>query len=186
MLPFALGGAAAFAAAGYWLYATSRASVEIAGYRSLEEDGAFSLREYPALAVARTTMRGPDDAFMRLFGFIDGGNARGAKIPMTAPVFIDGDHTMSFVLPGDVAKSGAPAPTGYDVELGTRAPVRVVVNRFPGAAKAADIERATAELRAWAAEGEIPVEGEPILAFYDAPFIPGFLRRNEVMLRVER
>jgi hypothetical protein len=40
------------------------------------------------------------------------------------------------------------------------------------------------ELRAWMRVRNLQPEGEPIIAYYDAPFIPGPLRRNEAMLRV--
>jgi hypothetical protein len=41
-----------------------------------------------------------------------------------------------------------------------------------------------AKLRAWIAAEGLQTFGEPIIAYYDAPIIPGFLRRNEAMLRI--
>jgi hypothetical protein len=70
-----------------------------------EKDGAFELRDYPALPVARALMRAQsdDDTFSRLFRFIAGRNVRKEKIAMTTPVFIDGpigaQTSMSFGMP---------------------------------------------------------------------------------------
>jgi hypothetical protein len=43
---------------------------------------------------------------------------------------------------------------------------------------------AVAKLRRWVASEGLQTLREPIIAYYDAPFIPGFLRRNEAMLRL--
>jgi hypothetical protein len=176
---------AALAAAGYYVYSTSRASVKISGYQVIEKDGAFEVRKYPAMRVVSTTLGSDNDAFMRLFRFISGANVRKEKIAMTAPVFMDGRHTMSFVLPEEVAASGAPLPTGDAVTLGERPAAKVIAVRYSGAGNAASEERELARLRAWAAERGIATEGETIVAYYDSPFVPGFLRRNEVLLRVK-
>ena len=78
--------------------ATSRAGYETARYKVIRTEGAFELREYPELKIA-TTLRDADNArFMRLFRYIDGGNAAKEKIAMTTPVFM-ADGKMAFVLP---------------------------------------------------------------------------------------
>lgn len=182
--PIALGTLSALGAAGYFLYSTSRASTEIAGYTVIRSDGPVEIRDYPRMQTARTSMRSQNDAFMRLFRFIAGGNSREEKIPMTAPVLIDGGHSMSFVLPEKLAIGSAPTPTGEGVSLGEMPPMRVIVLRYSGAAKPESRDRELARLRAWAAEEGITTEGEPIDAFYDSPMTPGFLRRNEVFLRM--
>lgn len=183
-IPFVAAGAAALAAAGYYLYSTSRASAENVGYRVLEQDDPFELREYPELVIASTSLRAEDDAFLRLFRFIDGGNSRQEKIPMTTPVLVDGGHTMSFVLPVAVARAGAPAPASGEVRLSTRPAERVAACRFSGRGDAGDIALHLDRLRAWIGKNGLTVRGEPITAFYDSPMVPGFLRRNEVLLRL--
>ena len=56
--------------------------------------------------------------------------------------------------------------------------------RFAGNGGAADLSTREAQLRAWlAAQGIVP-EGEAEFAFYDAPMVPGPLRRNEVLIPV--
>jgi hypothetical protein len=93
------------AAAGYFFWTASRFGAERIPYRVREKDGAFELRDYPALPVARALMRAQsdDDTFSRLFRFIAGRNVRKEKIAMTTPVFIDGpigaQTSMSFGMP---------------------------------------------------------------------------------------
>ena len=61
---------------------------------------------------------------------------------------------------------------------------RVAVYRFSGGTCAEHEREAVAKLRAWIMSEGLQSFGEPTIAYYDAPFIPGFLRRNEAMLRV--
>ena len=63
--------------------AAVRAGYESAPFRVARSDGKFELRDYPALVVAETPMRGADGSFMRLFHFISGENSAKEKISMT-------------------------------------------------------------------------------------------------------
>jgi len=46
------------------------------------------------------------------------------------------------------------------------------------------MQKRTAQLKAYAAENGLTIIGPPDYAFYDPPFMPGFMRRNEVHLRL--
>ena len=89
----------------------------------LRRDKPFELRSYPSLPVATTPIRGDnDEAFMRLFRFIDRGNET-AESAMTTPVFFDGQpgaqEKMSLVMP-QKAWTGVPAPSAATVTLEER------------------------------------------------------------------
>lgn len=88
---FALALVAAVAALGAGC-GLSRDNYETAEYESLQRDGRFELRRYPALVVASTPMSGDavndGDAFRTLFNYIAEGNADRQKIAMTTPVFM--------------------------------------------------------------------------------------------------
>ena len=105
---------------------------------------------------------------------------------MTTPVFVDreGDQErMSFVVPSEVERKGPPNPTVGGVTLEKRPAVKVAVYRFSGVSDK-ELERdAREKLTSWMAQRQMEPEGDPIYAYYDAPFVPGPLRRNEVMLR---
>ena len=184
-----IGLGVALTAVAWWIYKRSRFDAEPTPYIVLRRDKPFELRRYPSLPVATTPIRGDnDEAFMRLFRFIDRDNAMGEKIAMTTPVFFDGQpgaqNKMSFVMPEKTAWAGVPEPSTAAVTLDERPAQRVAVYRFSGATRTETEREAVAKLRTWLRSEGLQSFGEPIIAYYDAPFIPGFLRRNEAMLRI--
>ena len=180
------------AGAIFWLLRTSRAFTPSAPYKSVRVDGAVELRDYPALTLAVTPMSTEEDsaAFLRLFGFITGKNAKKEQIPMTTPVWIDpapGQQMMSFVMSEATVQKGVPAPsTTGDVRILQTEPARYAVVRFKGARNEMNQRSAIEKLQAWLKERRIAAESGPIFAYYDPPWTLGFLRRNEVMVRVPR
>jgi DNA gyrase inhibitor GyrI len=176
-------------AVAWWIFKRSRFDAEPTPYIMLRRDKPFELRSYPSLPVATTPIRGDnDEAFMRLFRFIDRGNETAEKIAMTTPVFFDGQpgaqKKMSLVMPQKAARTGVPAPSAATVTLEERPAQRVAVYSFSGGTCAERERESVARLRAWIISEGLQPFGEPTIAYYDAPFIPGFLRRNEAMLRV--
>ncbi|HBJ38903.1 MAG TPA: SOUL heme-binding protein [Planctomycetaceae bacterium] len=172
---------------------TARAGYESAEYEVIESDGAFEIRKYPDLMLVstRTEMdaQGRDGSFMRLFRYISGDNAANQKIAMTTPVFMEGageqpQISMGFVMPKEVAEAGIPEPKREGVTIQKRAGGRFAVVRFPGRLDTAVSKSQEEKLRKWmTAKG---FEGEAIAeaAGYDPPFTPGFLRRNEILIRL--
>ena len=172
-----------------WLFRNSRATVKSAPYRLVRKQGVFEIRDYPALILVTTPMQegGMNGSFGRLFRFITGHNAEARKIPMTTPVLIDHaptHSTMSFVMSGATRKSGVPAPTEPGVRLEEAKPTYYVAMRFGGLSDAKNEQRAVAKLRKWLDEHKIAARGAPVFAYYDPPWTPPFLRRNEVMVGV--
>lgn len=170
--------------------ATSRAGYESAPYTVAEKDGDVELRDYPQLTVARTAGTGQDadGAFMRLFRYIQGDNTGGAKIEMTTPVFMErGEKAteMSFVLPKTVATNGAPAPKAAEVKVLKRSAGRYAVLRFSGSRSQANEQEALGRLREWMKAKSVKETGTPVFAYFDPPWTPSPMRRNEVMLPVE-
>jgi DNA gyrase inhibitor GyrI len=169
----------------------SRSGYETAAYRVLADESPFQLREYSELVLATTAMAGwdleRDGSFMRLFRYISGDNAAAEEISMTTPVFLrrsDDSAKMSFVVPREVAERGAPAATSPEVEIETMSGGRFAAYRFSGVRDEQAYREARARLQAWVEERGWRTEGSPIVAGYDPPFVPGFLRRNEVIVRV--
>lgn len=162
------------------------AATEIAAYTVSARDGDFELRDYPALALVRTESGEGD--FMRLFRYISGGNKAGQKIAMTAPVLVghEGEKKgMSFVMPEKVAATGeVPAPEDPAVVKDSLPAGQFAVYRYSGGRSEANEQEALAKLRAWVGARRLEATGEPLFAYYDPPWIPPFLRRNEVMLRI--
>ncbi len=174
--------------------------------RTLEEG--VELRRYPGYVVAEVVLPGPplaagNQAFPILAGYIFGKNqgerryemtapvtlrAEPSTLPMTAPVTteaVPGGSRVQFVLPRGVRLADAPLPLDPRVQLREEpATVRAVI-RYSGFWSAANDGEHTDKLRAALARAGLQAQGEPVLARYNGPLTPWFLRRNEVWLKVE-
>ena len=164
------------------------AKYESPEYTIVRRDGEFEIRDYPALTVVSTPMqhRGADGSFMKLFRYISGRNEKVQKISMTTPVFMTGTEsgTMSFVVPKEVARKGAPTPSNPEVSLHEFTAARYAVYRFSGSGRSGPSEKAAAKLLAWAESQHLHTAGSALFAYYNPPWTPGFMRRNEVLIRI--
>ena len=161
----------------------SRAGYESAPYTVLSRDRGFEVRQYPVLQMAETASGGDD--FMRLFRYISKGNQSETKIAMTTPVFMSSTEgakrTMSFVLPEKMAE--LPEPKNPQVVLRRLEAGEFAVLRFRGKQQGPE-GVASQALRAWMAERKLASSGDPLFAYFDPPWTPGPMRRNEVMIRL--
>ncbi len=169
----------------------TRAGYESAPYRVVRSDGKFELRDYPALTVVETPMADPagnDGGFMRLFRFITGANEGKQKISMTTPVFMSvgaSNRTMAFVLPAKMATANVPKPADGALTVRELPAGRFAVLRFRGARSAENEAESLARLQAWQEREHLTALSGPVYGYFDPPWTPSFLRRNEVMLRTE-
>ncbi|MGI9467753.1 MAG: SOUL family heme-binding protein [Rubripirellula sp.] len=192
---------------------TARNAYESARYSVVSSDGDFEVRNYADLVLVSTAMRfdaqGSDGSFSRLFRYISGDNGQQQKVAMTTPVFmergyeasaeesmpgqanLDGRPTgfqsgqMAFVVPEQVASGGAPQPGNTNVELRQRQGGRFAAIRFTGRMGDKSLRQKESELRQWMEKQELIAAGPVEYAGYDPPWTPGFLRRNEILIRVE-
>jgi DNA gyrase inhibitor GyrI len=171
---------------------TVRAGYESAPYQAVRTTGKFEVRDYPALTVVETPMKtghnGEDGSFSRLFRYISGGNEAEEKIAMTTPVFMSGDATnaaMSFVMPAKMKTADVPRPNDAQVRVRELPAGRFAVLRFSGGRNAANEAEALSKLRAWMETEGLKEVSPPVFAYFDPPWTPAFLRRNEVMTRIE-
>ena len=173
----------------------TRAGYESPSYKVERKADGFEIRTYSEIPVASTKMapaagkQEQDSRFMQLFRYIDKGNTDSKKIAMTTPVFMEADGrkgAMSFVIPSKVAAGGAPSPSGKGVYLDKIEGGKFAVARFKGK-RGGDTERAATEkLRAALKSAGIATKAAPpLFAYYDPPWTPKALRRNEVFLRVK-
>jgi effector-binding domain-containing protein len=164
------------------------ASYESPDYKVVSSEGSYEIRDYPAMTLVSTRMqnRSEDGSFMRLFGFISGSNDRGEKIAMTTPVLMSGENsgTMSFIVPKDVAAKGTPAPASPEVSLGSLPTARYAAYRYSGWVNPKREKVAAKKLLDWASARNLEVKGAPLFAYYNPPWTPWFLRRNEVLIPI--
>lgn len=79
---------------------------------------------------------------------------------------------------------GTLPPAPDDITLAQMPARRMAALRFAGNASGRDLALMEARLRDWMRETRLMPAGEAEFAFYDAPVIPGPLRRNEVLIPV--
>ena len=170
----------------------TRAGYESAPYKVVRSKGKFEVRDYPAVTVVETPMggsrSGDDGSFMRLFRFISGSNEAKEKIAMTTPVFMSGSEsnaTMAFVMPAKLAATQVPKPTDGSVKVRELEAGRFAVLRFSGGRNAKKETQSLERLQSWMKAQGLKELSSPIYGYFDPPWTPAFLRRNEVMLRTE-
>ena len=169
---------------------TTRAGYQSAPYTVVRSSGKFEVRDYPALTVVETPMTsggsGADGSFNRLFRFITGGNDTKQKIAMTTPVFMSGGGTnasMAFVMPAKLKTADVPKPKDEQLRVRELEAGRFAVLRYSGRRNADNEARSLERLREWMKAEGLKELSPPIYGYFDPPWTPGFLRRNEVMLR---
>ena len=162
-----------------------------APFKVVRSDGKFELRDYPALTVVETPMANPegsDGSFMRLFRFITGANDAKQKIAMTTPVFMSGGSTnltMAFVMPAKMNTAAVPKPADGALTVRELPAGRFAVLRYSGGRNAKNEAESLARLQAWLEQERRKAVSGPVYGYFDPPWTPAFLRRNEVMLRAE-
>ena len=167
--------------------------VEIAPYTVLEKEESFELRHYDRLVLVTTSMEGlegQNSPFSKLFDYISGNNSVEQKIAMTAPVFMDQrdmqSETMSFVLPASFSFADAPRPEDPSVRLEELRDYTVATITFSGFLRQNNIEEHKALLENWIAQKDYKVTGLAKAAGYNPPFTIPAMRRNEVLIPVEK
>ena len=170
-------------------------------YRVVGKGDGYELRQYAPSVVAETKASGAfdqadDDAFGTLVDYIQGANEGGRNLPMTAPVIqqrleggaqrSDAGWVFQFMISPEYLLSMLPRPANADVTL-RQLPQRTVAARRYRGDWSEDHYRGEAQaLLAALREAGVETIGSPAFARYNAVFVPGFLRRNEVIVEVGR
>lgn len=169
----------------------TRAGYESLDYTVLKKDGKFEVRRYANYRMVSTSMEisnhTENEEFKRLFHYIQGNNQEREKISMTTPVLITSEDTspkMSFVVPKDVVSKGTPLPMDTNVSLQEVQAGRFAVMRFSGSRSGDAPKKAGLRLREWMERENLKEASQSFFAYYDPPWTPSFLRRNEVLVRI--
>lgn len=183
-------------------------ATEEAEYTVLLKEERLEVRRYARQIVAETVVDAEfedagSEAFGRLFKYISGNNqsqqeiamtapvgqvAEGQEIEMTAPVGqtqVDGKWVVSFMMPGSFTMDSTPKPMDERIVL-RRVPERTMAAvRYSGFWSESGYQKNKSRLEKWIDEKGYIATGAPVWARYNAPFMPWFLRRNEVLIRIE-
>ncbi|MEF2074559.1 SOUL family heme-binding protein [Consotaella aegiceratis] len=191
----------AIAAVGVAYYVTKKLAdyTEEPDYEVVRQDGDVEIRDYDAMVLAETVKSGYHEkarrsGFETLYNYIRAQNRGGKKIAMTAPVLqqlaeSDGRTKgwgIRFVMPKKYTASTLPAPASEDVEIKEVPARRVVAITFPGNFTASLASKKLMTLYNYLADENLVQKGDPEYAFYNPPWTPGFMRRNEIWIEIER
>lgn len=182
-------------------------AVEEAKYTLVLKAYPFELRKYESHILAETTVDGDfedvgNEAFDRLFKYISGDNQQQQKVAMTSPVGQvplnqkiemtspvgqqkqDGKRIVSFMMPASFTLETTPEPKDSAVSI-RQVPARYIAAvRYSGFWSEKAYRRNLAKLNQWIKKSVLEPDGQPIWARYNPPFMPWFLRRNEILVPV--
>lgn len=176
-------------------------------HQTLLKDGKYEIRQYEPTIVAEVEITGDmrragNSGFRPLADFIFGNNTARSKIDMTAPVTrvksekiamtapvtrtMDENDvwTVAFVMPSDWTMETLPVPNNPDVTIREVPGELMATVKFSGVGRERTFEQKREALEIWLAEQGYEITGAPRYAGYDAPYVPGPFRRNEVMIPV--
>ena len=180
-------------------------AIEEPNYEVLRKFDNVEVRRYTPYVVAEVVLDATaedagNQAFPILAGYIFGKNKGEKKFAMTAPVTqtaapmrmdmtapvtqsaVAGGMLVRFVLPKEVTLATAPEPIDPRVQLRVVSAGTWAVIRYSGTWSQANYLEHLGELKAALQAAGVATQGEPVLARYNAPFTPWFMRRNEIWL----
>lgn len=177
-------------------------------YKVIKAEGDFEIREYVSYCVAETFVHtshledASNEGFRKLFRYISGDNRSKTEIEMTAPVtasksekiemtapvtstkMVDG-YLIAFVMPRRLSITTTPTPDDSSIHIREIPVHRVAVIRFSGRWTSTSMEEHGQELTEWISKNGITPIGAPVIARYNPPFTPWFLRRNEIQIEIK-
>ena len=200
---------AGVAVLGATLWGPIVSNVEQAKYTVSEKDGNIEIRDYAPMVVAEVEVSGERDkainqGFRMIADYIFGNNTSSQKVAMTAPVSQQQSEKIAmtapvtqqgegsswkvrFVMPANQTMATLPKPNNEAVKLVNVLGKRFAVIRFSGLAGKDSLSSHTEELKSFINIKKISaLSGAPTYAFYNPPWTLPFLRRNEVMIELER
>ena len=184
-------------------------AIEKAKYSILAKEKRFEVRQYAPHIVAETFVEGDikkagNEGFRRLYAYISGDNTKRQSIDMTTPVRQEAGSEkiamtapvnqekrndkwrITFIMPGKYTLKTLPEPNDDRVKL-VPAPGRLMAAvRYSGTWSEAKYKKNKALLEDFIQRRGLTQAGGAVWARYDPPFMPWFLRRNEVLLPLEK
>jgi len=204
-------GLAGFAILGVstLLVAKSALAIEKAKYTVVEKEDDFEIRQYDSQIVAETFVEGDleevgNEGFRRLYAYISGENTKKQSISMTAPVGQEvksekiamtapvkqekkgNQWRITFLMPAEYTLETLPEPEDARVKLAQEPGRMMAAVKYSGTWSKKGYEENRALLEEYIQKRGLTKAGDPVWARYDPPFMPWFLRRNEVLIPVEK
>ena len=167
-------------------------AIESLSFDVLEAYDEVEIRQYAPHLLATVRVDGKFDeagskAFRSLFNYISGDNRSDTKIAMTAPVLQQPDERrdswlISFVMPSRFEKDSLPVPTSEIVQVSEQPSMRMAALEYRGGWSQARYAEHELKLRSALSNMTLTACGDPRWARHDPPFMPWFLRKNEILI----
>jgi len=176
-------------------------------YIVVKKENQIEIRQYSGYIQAEVIVQESnykaaiEDGFNTLAGYIFGNNTSQQKVDMTTPVKVnqsekiamttpvtvkgDDEFTVAFVMPSEYTIETLPVPRDERIQFIPISAHKMATIRFSGFFNEGNIQKNKNQLGEWLAENGLEGEGEFIVAGYNPPWIPGFLARNEVMIKIK-
>lgn len=159
-------------------------------YRVKEKEGAFEIREYQEYYVVKYKENEDpmnSGGFQTLFRYISKNNEKEAKISMSVPVIEKKEeevYTMAFVLPKEHLHD-IPLPKDKRLSIEKIEEEDYATITFSGVSKSKVEKEQESKLNNWIVAKGWEITGDESMAYYNPPFTPGFLRKNEIWIPVK-
>lgn len=183
-------------------------STEEPKYTVESKTDVYEIRSYGANLVAETVVNSSFEdagnlAFKILADYIFGNNKSKTKIAMTAPVSQaptsekiamtapvsqiknENGFVVQFTMPEKFTMDTLPTPNDSRVVLKQLPARKVAVYKYSGTWSQSRYQDRLKELMEALQKNNVSVVGEPTFARYNPPFMPWFLRRNEIWIEVK-
>ena len=165
-------------------------------YKILKKEGQFEIRSYDDTLMSSVRVTGSQyqalrKGFRPLVKYISGKERDGEKISMTAPVIQSTSDrkesfTVSFSMPSRYQVDNLPKSKNSEIFFEKVGSYRAAVVRFSGRANEKLLDLKSNELRQWIEANGYSSASTAKYLFYNDPSTPGFLRRNEVMIIIDK
>lgn len=182
--------------------------VEQAKYNVVSTHGAFEIRDYAPMVVAEVSVAGErkeaiSNGFRQLADYIFGNNQDAASVAMTAPVMQQGQDiamtapvmqestgqdawAIRFMMPSSYTLKTLPRPNNDAISFHEVPAKRFAALRFSGHPDTDDLAARVTALNGFLQAQSLTAIGTPTYAFFNPPWTLPFLRRNEVMVEIEK
>lgn len=176
---------------------TQVTALETLAYDVLKTVGDIEIRRYEPHLLATVEVNGNfskagSQGFRPLFNYISGENTGAEKITMTAPVLQQASTSseqsqqdqwfVSFVMPSGLDQQNVPTPSDDVVQITRQAGLVVAAIKYSGGWSQRNYVAHERLLFAELKDMNLSGCGAPKWAGYDPPFMPWFLRKNEILI----
>ena len=183
-------------------------AIEKPHYKLIETYKKIELREYDPYITAQVSVSAKNhreavsQGFGALADFIFGNNTtaekismtapvaaqeKSEKIAMTAPVTVTGEDifTVAFSMPNRYTMDTLPKPNNERIQIIQNPKRMMAAIQFSGVFQQSNFDKHIQILRDWIEKSSLTEAGSPIVAGYNPPIVPWFLKHNEILIEVE-